>query len=211
MLHSWALPVGSISWITNALQQKELALSGYLINSITVQDYEGDFQQNFLELLELNPDKYSFKLTSDVSYSTTDRTETSMYVLESIVVQCESGEMDFIVADWNTFPCFTAYYGSLKEILPAEKLEQWQAHLVYAERKALQDFTSGDLDQEIVYPEYSFSDEGMTDPVPIGIRLPEANPLLQAYSFPAGDVILGITVNSQHTENTLAFLEYILN
>jgi hypothetical protein len=51
----------------------------------------------------------------------------------------------------------------------------------------------------------------MTKPFPIGIRLPESSHLFDAYDFPKGDVIFGFFANGKNTENTIAFLEFIMN
>lgn len=198
------------SWISNALSQKDLALSGYLLNGFTNKSYVGDFKQEFMDHQQIDSDTYSFKLTADTSYSSTEVSDTAVAVIESIVVQTYAGELDFLVVDLENYPLFSAYYLELSAILSEEQMLKWQDSFLYVEKGALEQLTSGALDQ-IVLPTYYSSTEGMKDPIPLGIRLPEDSRLFEAYTYLSKDVIFGITSSTQNPENTLAFLEYIMN
>lgn len=211
----WAAILGVVcviafvtSWVGSILLQKDVALSGYLLNSITDPAYSGDLTQEFLELLQLDSNEYDFKLHANTSYSSTEISDTSVAVLESIVVQVAAGELDFIVTDLETYPILSAYFTDLRTVMTAEQLEKWKDNLVYVEKDALERLTSGELDT-VELPQYFLSDEGLSDPLPLGIRLPASSCLFDAYSFPSGDVIFGITRNVQNLSNTLAFLDYI--
>jgi hypothetical protein len=213
----WAAILGCVflivfltSWIGGALSQKDTALSGYLLNGITRESYDGDFTQAFMDHQQIDSDKYSFNLTADVSYSSTEISDTTVAVLESIVVQTYAKELDFIVVDLENYPVLSAYYLELTSVLTEEQLQKWQDYFVYVEKDELDKLTTEFSDQ-VVLPKYHMSTEGMNDPVPLGIRLPENSKLLEAYTYLSKDVIFGITRGVQNTENTLAFLEYILN
>lgn len=200
----------AVSWIGNILGQKELVLCGFFPNSALSESYQGDFGEEFLAHLNLDPEKNEFRITSNISYSKDDRSESSIYVMESMVTQVAAGELDFFVVDEESYPAFSSYYADLRTVLSAEQLDRWSANLIYAEQADLQKWSSGDLGQELVYPKYSATTDGMTDPIPMGIRLPETCRLRQAYLFPQGDVIFSVCASAQHQDNVLAFLEYIL-
>ena len=213
----WAAILGCVflivflaSWIGGALSQKDTALSGYLLNGITRESYDGDFTQAFMDHQQIDSDKYSFNLTADVSYSSTEISDTTVAVLESIVVQTYAKELDFIVVDLENYPVLSAYYLELTSVLTEEQLQKWQDYFVYVEKDELDKLTTEFSDQ-VVLPKYHLSAEGMNNPVPLGIRLPENSKLLEASTYLSKDVIFGITRGVQNTENTLAFLEYILN
>ena len=198
----------AVSWISGVLSQKDAALSGYLLNGMTNSSYSIDLTQEFMELQQIDSDEYEFKLQANTSYSSTEMSDTSMAVLESIVVQIAAGELDFIVTDLETYPILSAYFTDLRMVMTTEQLEKWEDNLVYVEKDALEQLTSGEM-EVVVLPEYYLSDEGLSDPVPLGIRLPNSCLLFDAYAFPPGDVIFGITHNAKNLVNTLAFLEYI--
>lgn len=216
-IYYWAAILGcvcviafAVSWISSALQQKDTALSGYLLNSISQQSYEGNLAEEFMVHQGIDPEVNDVLLTANTSYSSQVTSDTGIYVLESIVVRAASGELDFIVADLETYPVLSAYFVDLRTVMTAEQLEKWKSCFVYVEQSALDKLTSGELDQ-VELPEYHLSDEGLENPMPIGIRLPETCRLFEAYAFPNGDVIFGITRAASNISNTLAFLEYIFS
>lgn len=200
----------AVSWITSALSQKEVVLSGYLLNSATNQSYTGNFRQEFMDHLQIDSNEYDFKLTSDVSYSSTEFSDTSVTVLESVIVQTFAGELDFIVLDLENYPMLSAYYADLRLVLAEDQLQRWKDRFVYVEKAELEVLVSGTMEQ-VVLPKYHLSDEGLKDPIPVGIQLPETCKLFDAYQYASKNVILGITHNAQHIENTLVFLEYIMD
>lgn len=211
----WAAILGVVcviafgaSWISGILSQKDIALSGYLLNSLTDSSYAGNLPLEFMEHQQIDSDIYDFRLTTDTVYSSSEISDTSIAVLESIMVQAATGELDFIVADLETYPTLSAYFTDLGTVLTQEQLEKWGDNLVYVEKDALERLTSDNF-EELEIPQYYLTDEGLTNPVPLGIRLPDSCRLLDAYVFPQGNVIFGIAYNAKNTENALAFLEYI--
>ncbi len=211
----WAAILGVVcviafaaSWISNVLSQKDVALSGYLLNGTTRSAYSGDLAQEFMEHQQIDSDVYHFRLIANNSYSPTELSEASISVLESIMAQMAAGELDFIVTDLETYPVLSAYFTDLSTVMTAEQLENWKDNLVYVEKEALERLTSSELDT-FELPIYYLSDEGLSDAVPLGIRLPDSSRLFDAYVFPQGDVIFGITQSYKNTSNTFAFLEYI--
>ena len=198
-----------VSWIGGIIFQKDTALSGYLLNGFSVKSYTGDMRQEFFEHQKLDANDYEFYLTSDIYYSPEEMSDTGVHVLESVAVQATTGNLDFIVSDLQSYRIFSAYLADVRQLLSSEQIAKWSSLFVYVEKAALDELTSGEM--EIVeLPEYFLSAEGLKDPLPIGIRLPESSHLFDAYAFPQGDIVFGFTQNSTHTENTIAFLEYIM-
>ncbi len=213
----WAAIIGgvcvlacAISMITGALTKKDIALSGYLVNSYNNTSYTQDFRQEFLAHQQLDPKKYDFSLISNVSYSKTNPSEAAFHVMESIMIQSTAGNLDFVVVDLTSYPVFSAYYTDLRSVLTDEQLEKWSSQLIYVEKEALDILTSDDVDN-IRLPDYFLSAEGLKDPIPMGIRIPTSSCLFEAYSFPNDEIVIGIMRNTPNLENTLAFIEYIMN
>lgn len=196
-----------VSWIGGILTQKEIVLSGHLINGVAAQSYSGDLRQDFMTLQQFDTNKQDFRLTNDSSMSASAPNEV-IIAMDALVTQIAVGDIDFIVSDLKTYEKFSAYHNDLRNVLTNAQLEQWKNDLVYVEKEALNKLTSDDIDS-FQTPEYFMSAEGLKDPLPIGIRLPENCRLLQAYLFPTGEVIFGIPFNAQHIDTALTFLEYI--
>lgn len=213
----WAAIVGCVcvvifltSWIGGVISKKDTAIAGYLLNGYADSAYTGNMRQEFLDHLQLDPKKSEFILTSDIYYSPDEMSDTGVHVLESVAVQATTGNLDFLVSDLKSYRIFSAYLADIRTVLTAEQLEKWDSLFVYVEKAALEELTSGEM--EIVQlPEYFLSTENMKDPLPIGIRLPESCKLFDAYTFPTGDIVFGFMRNMQNRENTVAFLEYIMN
>lgn len=212
----WAAILGAIcviafavSWISTALSQKDLALSGYLLNGFTKSTYSGSLPQEFMEHQQINSNDYEFKLTANTPFSSSEVSETAIQVLETVTVQIATGELDFVIADLDVYPVLSAYFADLNTVLTGERLENWKDCLVYVEKEALEQLTSGEL-YTVELPEYYLSAEGLTDPIPLGIRLPASSRLFDAYAFPNDEVIFGITHSAKNLSNALAFLDYIM-
>ncbi len=210
ILCSVCVIVLAATWIGNALSQKEAALSGFLLNSATNQSYGGNFKQEFMDHQQLDSSIYSFKLTTDVTYSSAEVSETSFAVLESIVVQVYSGGLDFIVVDSENYPLLTGYYADLRTVLNEEQQQKLKERFVYVEKAELDALSSESLEQ-VILPKYHLSTDGLQEPVPIGVRIPDTSRLFDAYHYPTKDVIFGIALGIKNVDNTLAFLEYIMN
>lgn len=199
----------AVTWVTNILNQKEAVLSGYMLNSTSNTSYAGDFVQEFMDFRGINGETHSVNLTSDIMLSVSEYSDSSLAVMESVTVRIVTGELDFVIADLNTYPILSAYFADPKTLLTAEQQEKWKDNFVYVEKASLDKLKSDDVDT-IEIPEYHLSTEDLTDPVAMGIRIPATSPLMDAYFFPEGEVIFGITQSVQNIENTLAFLEYIM-
>ena len=199
-----------VSWLTTALSRKDAALSGYLLNGLSNSNYSGDFKQEFLDHQQIDSDKYSFKLTADVSYSSTEISDTAGAVLESIVVQTYAQELDFIVVDLDNYPVLSAYYMDLFSVMSEEQIAKWKDCFVYVEKAELEQLTS-DAMGDFSLPKYHLSTDGLSEPIALGIRIPENSKLFDAYSYISKDVIFGISRSAPNIENTLAFLEYIMD
>lgn len=198
-----------VSWITSALSQKELILSGYVLNSVTKEN-SPSLSQEFMDLQGFDSDRQQFKLTTDLSYSVNEVGDTSITVLESIIVQIAAKQVDFLISDAESYKMFSAYHSDLRTVLTAEQLEKWDDYFIYVEYDAL-DKLKNDVMNKIQLPEYFVSNEGLSDPVPVGIRLPEDCRLFDSYNMPTGDIYFSIMHNASNIPNTLAFLEFILN
>ncbi len=217
LTYYWAAILGvicviafAVSWISGVLLQKDAALSGYLLNGMTNSSYPGNLAQEFMEHQQIDSNVYDFKLTTDTIYSSAEFSDTSIVILESIVVQVAAGELDFVVTDLHTYPTLSAYFTDLRTILTDEQLQKYRPYFVYVEQEALTNLTSDNFETALVLPEYYLDDTDLQDPVPLGIRLPDSSHLFDAYDFLSKDVIFGITHASTNLSNTFAFLDYIL-
>ena len=198
-----------VSWIGGAIFRKDTALSGYLLNGFTNPTYAGDFRQEFLEHLQLDSKDYECIFTSDIYYSSDEFSDTGVHVLEAITVQATTGNLDFIVTELESYNIFSAYLADMRTKLSAEQMEKWSDLFVYVETAALEELKSGEM-EIVTLPEYHLTSDGLQNPFPIGIRLPDSCRLFDAYNYGGEHIIFGFFTNGANSENAIAFLEYIM-
>lgn len=189
-----------VSWIYGIVTAKDLALSGYLIDTVAVQDYSGNLKDDFMSQHQIDDREYEFRLST-----TSSNTYESW---EAYRLHVAAGEVDFIVGEQSVFQYETVFLQDLRQVLTSEQLEMWKDMIVYVEKDARDALHNEDFPE---VPKYYTSTDGMTDPVPIALRLPDTCKLRQAYLFPEGDVLFGITMQSSNPDNAVAFFSYILS
>lgn len=196
-------------WITHAVTQKESALSGYLLNGAAEEKAGEVLEQEFLQHLRLDSGDYTVRLVSDVYFYQDQSDVEAYYVLESMVAQIASGMLDFVATDAKTFPMMSAYYADLRTVLTEEQLETYGGLLVYVEKAELEALTEG-TSEVVELPTYYRDPAVLADPVPLGLALPEECRLLEAYRYSGNEVFFGLIVNSEHQDQAVAFLEFVL-
>lgn len=199
----------AVSWIGNAMFQKDLVLAGYIVNGTNNSSYTGNLPQEFMQHQQIDSSKYDVRLITNAYYSNTDISQGSIQILESIVVQIAAGDLDFIVTDSTTFPTLSAYYADLREVFTEEQLEKYRSRFVYVEKEELDRLLDSTFDTAVILPKYYEDATNLKDPIPLGIRLPESCRFTQAYQFNKGNVTLGIVESTSRIEQLIAFLDFI--
>ena len=192
------------SWIVGALTQKEVVLSGSIINSIALDSYQDNIAEEFLADQQLDSEEYTFDLLDDVLFNATD-----ISAVEHIATRIYTGDLDFIVADLEAYTLLSAYFADLETVLTKEQLEKYRPYFVYVERDALETLEQGDQGSGLVFPKYYLDDAELEDPIALGIRIPKTSCLFEAYAFPDEEIILGFTETNRHVPVTIAFLEFL--
>ena len=187
------------TWIPGFFQP-DLALGGYMFDASVIESYGGNIPNDFLSVQQLNPKDYEFRLSL---ISSTDSDAQTDFAIKN-----GAGHADFVVAEQKTYANKAGCIQDLRQVLTPEQLEKWKSRIVYIEKN---DWDAMQEGIEKIVPELFMSTERMTNPVPFAIRLPKECKLLQAYKFPEGEILFGISQNSRNITNAVAFLEYILN
>lgn len=199
----------AVGWIVSAVNQKEPALMGYLLNGSVKSESGSTLEQEILQRLELDEKEYTARLVSDVYFYAAQEDPEAFYVLESMAAQIGANMLDFVATDKETFPVLSAYYADLRTVFTAEQLETYADLLVYVEETELQALTEG-TSEVVVFPKYHRDPGELKEPVPVGLALPADCRLLEDYKYLGDEVYFGFIVNSERWEQTIAFLELIL-
>ncbi len=194
--------------------QKDIVLSGYLLDSYTLEDPSAVFS-SFSEYAQIDTEECAPEFTVNMSLSD-DMADVASAVQQRIVATIAAKETDFISAPLETFSALSYqtsdYFGDLREYLTVEQLEVWKDRIFYidaAQRQDIADSVRNNPDVPIVYPD-PHDPESMEDPIPVGIDVAGFEELDALYLYCQEYVYLGIVSNAPHPQITVQFIEYLL-
>ena len=215
-----------ISSVYNALTAKDVVLNGILLNSSSsLEDEKKEiFISEFLTQQQIDTKKNEIILntslyyTSDSekneNYSTGELTYTASQIL---MVQVAAGELDFITAERSTLVslAYAEYFADLTTILSEEQIAAYQPYFYYIDQAVvdkMNEDTDLDSTEKITFPA-SDHPETMEKPIPVMIDISkcEMTNIFYPYMKEADPIVVGFTVNSEHTELATKFLDYLIN
>lgn len=140
----------------------------------------------FVEYMGIDTSKQNAYIDSSMTYSA-DFSDLDAYAgLEKAMASITANDVDVIVGDTDTIDYFTKCdcLGNLTTILPEDLLETYQDRFYFAET-------------------------GSGERIPVGIHVSDA-PKLNEYHYYAGrEPVFSFIINSDKTDNAIAFLNYI--
>lgn len=189
--HTIAILVASILIILFArdlIMQKDTVMSAIYVNGFPNVDTE-EIMVDFSSYLGIDDKKEDVLLDASYYLSADDTSEYTYTYIQKIVVMVAAGSLDAFVADEDYFVQYAlqGYFYDLSTILSAEQLETYQDNLIYV------DVPDDDNDQA----------------VPVGVRVTDANKIVDTASYPNSEAYLGVVASSNYVENALAFLAYL--
>ncbi len=194
-----------IGMAVNIATSKETILQGYMINAAENQEQVQLLEASLAEHLGMT-EKEQITLLANLSTSANNLGST----MQLLAMHATAREIDFLAGDKAGCEqmLYSGYYGALDTMLTPQQLEALSEYILYCEASTLEEqdlFSTEDLPR----PQLSAPD-GLQEPVPVALRLPEDNALAKAYTFSENTVYLLLMPNSQRTEALWQFLEYLL-
>ena len=197
--------------------RKETVFTGYVLNTTAVAK-DKDFLQGFFDYAGLDSEKQEAAIYSDM-YLQVGQSQKNAETFQRIMAGIAINDADFIVGQAEPFR-MCAYntsrmFADLRDFLDAETLEKYADRLYYIDGALLEKLnapvgesvnTAG-----IIYPNPS-KPENMEDPIPVGIAVGDREGLRSSYYYSPDTVLyLGVVVNTQRSELTKQFIEYIFS
>lgn len=205
--------------IKDLVTAKDSAFTAFLLNSYG-QYTQSDFTSEFTEYAAIDTENYECMLdaTSTLSYDT--MTDADLATSQKIMAMTYSQAIDVIVSDNEPFTNYAmnSMFADLREELTPEEYAKFEPYFYYVDQAKIQELENSELEYDenmtaqIVDPSVDHSDpSSMTDPVPVGIYLPNSAKLKQweLYTYSDEAPIFGIMVNSVHRELCHTFLQYL--
>ena len=217
----WAIGIAAvlafvISMIYYAVTSKDNALSGYFLNTYAIEENTPSFITGFAETAGIDLKEYEIMLDSSLKYDSTNVYDQNTYATsQKIMVTIAAGDVDFIVADEESFEYYgtTDTFHDLRDIYTEEELEKFKDYLYYVDMDVIREkeavIEAGNF-RNYIAPVYDhLAPEEMTDPVPIGFCIQDSPKLAGTYYFRSGNVPLGIVVTTQRLDTVKQFVEYL--
>ncbi len=219
---SVALIIGIISFVHNLITKTDPVLSGIMLNSYSKDvAATNDLIDDFIKLRDIDTKEYHVSINTGLSYSNEeDGTSAQLnYSTDQVITARNMAEdLDFLTGDLASMTQY-AYRGlfvDLRDHMTEEELAFYEPYLLYIDmdiilqiQEASERFESTD---SITYPD-CHNPEEMKDPVPVMIDVSSCQRLTDIYEYEelSKDLSFGICSNAVNKENTLIFLDYVMN
>lgn len=188
---------------------KDEVLHVVCLNSFAKAEDTDLFCREFAQAAGIDLEKETVYLNTSLIVS--DATPGETYeAIQSLSAQAAAGTVDVLLADLDALGIFLYgdYFRDLTQVLTPEQQTRLQEHMLYIDLVYLEAKLSG-AEVPTPYPDPT-KPEDMEQPVPVALLLPQENGFRQLnYGSLKTPIALGFVVNSGHTQNALAFLDYI--
>ena len=168
---------------------KDSALSVLFINGYSEMDTE-PFMDGFNEYAQIDTEEYATSLEMNFTIQEEATDQYTMANVQKLMALVAAKELDVIMADTQTFTNYAepGYFCNLNDVLPRELIDKYQDRFFYYD-----------------VPE---DDQGE---IPIGIQLADAPKVVETGAYAVtNDALFGIVINSDHVDNAVKFLEYLV-
>lgn len=188
---------------------KEEVLHVVCLNSFAEAETVDGFCRDFAQAAGIDLEKETVYLHT--SFIVSDAAPVETYdAIQSLSAQAAGGTVDVLMADLDALGIFLYgdYFRDLTQVLTHEQQARLQEHMLYIDLVYLDAKLSGE-EVPTPYPDPT-KPEDMERPVPVALLLPQENAFRKlCYGSLKTPIALGFVVNSGHTQNALAFLDYI--
>ena len=205
--------------ITNS---KDYAFYGTYFNA--EQTFSAEEQMAaFAEYAGLDTENYDVYLDSDMYYSLSDMSETSLAASQKFTAMIYSADVDVVVADEEIFTNYAlneTFY-DLRNVLPDDLMEQYQDKFFYIDEAAIEAYNNENAyleagDDTAYYNEIAESlqnpqdPSAMTNPIPVGIYVADTPVISDAGCYQGDYVpIFGIIHNTERVETAIRYLRFL--
>ena len=188
---------------------KEEALNIVCLNTFAQAEEADLFCREFAQAAGIDPEKETVRLNMGMVVSDALPTET-YEAIQALSAQVAAGTVDVMVGDLDAMGIFLYqdYFCDLAQVLTPQQLTQLQDSLLYIDLVYMEAKLSGE-EVPTPFPDPTKPEE-MEQPVPVALLLPQENNFRQmCYGSIKTPIVVGLVVNSDNTQNALAFLDYI--
>lgn len=199
-------------YVYHVATAKGSILNGVLLNSFSEGDTAMSLEEDFAEENNIDLSEYDIVLNTSLSYG-----DSFTYVesRQAITAQAAAGMIDFFTGDTESMQdvAYSFMLMDLRDILTEEQLELYEPYFIYIDQVVLDaiDAASDNIDEpiSITYPDWHDPDS-MEQPIPVLIDVSRCDSLRTMYDESITELAFGISTSISNTEQTLAFLDFLM-
>lgn len=208
-------------------ENKDYAFYAALINADISHIADNQWGDEFAEYAGIDTDKYRAYIDTSVVLSEAGSTQYSISSAEKLLVMMQTGIVDVIVADTETFENYAQndFFVTMENALPKEVLEKYADCLYYTDAATFNKgdddtfYTLDELDDPATFLIDHRNPATMEQPIPVGICLSKGNKIMDTgcydylsavtYQGYPTEIVLGIPVTSVQLDTILKFLTFL--
>ena len=216
-------------FIHQFITNKDYAFYASIINADYSNLEENQWGPEFEEYADIDTEEYQAYIDTSIMLTDDDSSQYSMSNTEKMLAMLQTGIIDVIVADTETFENYAQYeyFVNLEEVLPEDVLAKYEDCLYYTDMATVDTgdddtfYTESELENPADLVINHRDPSTMENPVPVGIILSKGNKIMDAgcYDYLAeaqttyqgypSEAILGIPVTSTKLDTVLKFLTFM--
>lgn len=185
------------------LTKKTDAFSAFVINGYQ-HNQSDELISRFADFAQIDTNKSQISIECILIGE--DNQADSYAVAQTIAALAASARLDTVIMDTTLFSAYAheGIFFNLEDCLTSEQIDALSGKLYYVEKEQGQGLQShGDL---II----SKDPNNFSSPIPIGIDISDSKRFSDTFLYPNNDFCLGIVSSSNHIDNSVKFIEYLL-
>lgn len=204
-----AIIIGNL--IYTFVTHKDSAFYAVMLNCTPLEDKEA-LTEEYAQYADIDLEEYTVDFDTGVFYNLSSPNSDNYNTIQKIVTYVGAGAVDVMLGGGDDFTYF-AYsnmFMDLRTVLSEEQLQKYQSNLFYIDASLIDPDSMEQVDPgDYADPK---APEDMGNPIPVAIYVESGSKLNNAYDFGnANDgIALGIFVSTPHTDNAVAFIDYLL-
>lgn len=215
VLGSIAALVLVISLIVTIVTNKDTALYVTIINAYEYEEVSESYETEFLENVDIDLEKYDVVIDSSIYLDYDNQDSTFSTYLQKVVTLIGAQSLEVMVSDSLVYEnmYLNEMFIDLSTVLTEEEMERYVDDFYYVDYAVIEEYAieSDNANYEYEAPTYDHRDyESMEDPVAVGIYIDSDNEFLNCYAYGDSDAIISIVASTQHVDNALLYLKYVI-
>lgn len=209
--------IGSL--VHTVVTQKDAALYVATLNC-TSPGGTDEYVSAVADYAGIDLDEYSVTFETYLYYTKDSMDDSTYTTVEKLALYATAGDLDALMAGGDAMEQYanSGELADLRELLTEEQLAVCEPYFYYVDRavvEARQEASQNLDDTAVIEIPDPHHPEEMEDPVPVAIYIDESSSFPTDILYFSTDdaeagIAIGVYQNAPHSENTLKFLEYLI-